>query len=293
MSAGTQPKHSDTGSETPELSANPRVLEVVGALIDRVEELIREQNVSYGEWRQAIGFMTEVANAGEVPLLMAYFEATVDEVANAASASSATAIEGPYYVPGAPTLEAPWVMPQRPDEPGQPLVFSGTVKTPHGRPIAGALLDVWHADATVPGSYSNIHPGQPDFNLRGKLRTDEQGRFELRTIRPAPYQIPDQGPTGRLLNALGRHSWRPAHIHVKLSADGHQPLTTQLYFQDDEFLDSDVARAVKNELILPLQQRKQPRLPPNPALRLPARADSPLTHQVPSLASSTRWHRGA
>jgi catechol 1,2-dioxygenase len=252
MSAGAKAMHSQTGIEIPEVTADPRVVEVVQPLIDRVRELIREKNVSYDEWHQAIHFMADLADAGEVPLLMAYFEATVDEVANAASASSTTAIEGPYYVPGAPMLEPPCVMPQRAEEPGEPLVFSGTVRTPDGHPIAGAVLDVWHADATVPGSYSNIHPGQPDFNLRGKLHTDEQGRFELRTIRPAPYRIPDQGPTGRLLNALGRHSWRPAHIHVKLTAHGYQPLTTQLYFQGDEFLDSDVASAVKDDLILAL-----------------------------------------
>lgn len=253
MSAGAEAMQSRPGAETPDITANPRALEVVQPLIDRVQEVIREKDVSYDEWRQAIQFMTDLAACGEVPLLMAYFEATVDEVANAASASSTTAIEGPYYVPGSPMLEPPYAMPQRPDEPGEPLVFSGTVKSPDGQPIAGAVLDVWQADATVPGSYSNVHPGQPDFNLRGKLKTDEQGRFELRTIRPAPYHIPDQGPTGRLLKALGRHSWRPAHIHVKISADGYQPLTTQLYFQGDEFLDSDVASAVKDELILPLR----------------------------------------
>jgi catechol 1,2-dioxygenase len=253
MSTGAQAAHSETGVEIPDITANPRVVEVVQPLIDRVQELIREKNVGYDEWHQAVQFMVDVANCGELPLLMALFEATVDEVANAASASSPTAIEGPYYVPGAPMLEPPYVMPQRPDEPGEPLIFSGTVKNPQGQPIDGALLDVWHADATVPGTYSNIDPGPPEFNLRGKLDTDEQGRFELRTVRPAPYHIPDEGPTGRLLNALGRHSWRPAHLHVKLSADGYQTLTTQLYFQDDEFLDSDVARAVKDDLILPLQ----------------------------------------
>jgi catechol 1,2-dioxygenase len=254
MSAGTQPMHSQTGVEIPGITANPRVVDVVQPLIDRVQDLIRERNVSYDEWHQAIHFMMDLANSREMPLLMdVFFEATVDAVASAAGASSTTAIEGPYYVPGAPMLEPPCVMPQRPDEPGEPLVFSGTVKAPDGKSIVGALLDVWHADATVPGTYSNIHPGQPDFNLRGKLHTDEQGRFELRTIRPAPYRIPDQGPTGRLLNALGRHTWRPAHIHIKLSADGYQPLTTQLYFQGDEFLDSDVASAVKDDLILPLQ----------------------------------------
>ena len=228
--------HSETGVEIADITANPRVIEVVQPLLDRIQELIREKNVSYDEWHQAIKFMMDVANCGEVPLLMAYFEATVDEVANAASVSSTTAIEGPYYVRGAPMLKPPCLMPQRPDEPGEPLVFFGTVKTPDGEPIVGALLDVWHADATVPGTYSNIDPGTPDFNLRGKLQTDEQGRFELRTIRPAPYRIPDQGPTGRLLNALGRHPWRPAHIHVKLSADGYQPVTKQLYFRGDDFL---------------------------------------------------------
>lgn len=254
MSAATQPMHTQPGLELSDVTANPRVVEVVQPLIERVQEVIREKHVSYDEWHQAVGFMIDLANSGEVPLLMAYFEATVDEVASTGSASSASAIEGPYYVPGAPMLPPPCVMPQRPDEPGEPLVFSGTVKTPDGQPIAGALLDVWQADATVPGSYSNIHPGQPDFNLRGKLHTDEHGRFELTTIRPAPYRIPDQGPTGRLLGALGRHAWRPAHIHVKLSADGYQPLTTQLYFEGDDFLDSDVASAVKDELILPLQR---------------------------------------
>jgi len=253
MSAATQAMQSRHGVEIPDITANSRVVEVVQPLIDRVQEVIREKNLSYDEWHQAIHFMIDLANAGEVPLLMAVFEATVDEVANAASTSSTTAIEGPYYVPGAPMLEPPYVMPQRPDEPGEPLVFFGTVRTPDGQPIVGALLDVWQADATVPATYSNIDPGQPDFNLRGKLKTDEQGRFELTTIRPAPYHIPDQGPTGRLLNALGRHSWRPAHIHVKISADGYQPLTTQLYFQGDQFLDSDVAGAVKDELIVPLQ----------------------------------------
>jgi catechol 1,2-dioxygenase len=261
MSAGTQSTHSETGVELPGTTANQRVVEVVGPLLDRIQGLIREKNVSYDEWHQAIHFMVELADSGEVPLLMAYFEATVDEVANAVSASSPTAIEGPYYVPGAPMLEPPFVMPQRPGEPGEPLVFSGTVQTTDGQPIAGALLDVWHADATVPGTYSNVDPGHPDFNLRGKLRTDERGRFELRTIRPAPYHIPDQGPTGRLLNALGQHPWRPAHIHVKLTADGYEPLTTQLYFRGDEYLDSDVARAVKDELILPLERAENDRAP--------------------------------
>src|SRR5579859_1411431 len=123
MSAGAEVVHSQTSIEVPDITANPRVVEFVQPLIDRVHELIRETNVSYEEWHQATHFLADLADAGEIPLLMAYFEATVDEVANTASASSTTAIEGPYYVPGAPLLEPPCVMPQRPNEPGEPLVF--------------------------------------------------------------------------------------------------------------------------------------------------------------------------
>lgn len=107
MSAWAEAMQSRPGVETPDITANPRVVEVVQPLIDRVQEVIREKDVSYDEWRRAVQFMTDLAACGEVPLLMAYFEASVDEVANAAAASSTTAIEGPYYVPGSPMLEPP------------------------------------------------------------------------------------------------------------------------------------------------------------------------------------------
>ena len=186
MSAGTQSTHSQTRVGTPDVTANPRVVEVVQPLIDRLQKLIREKNVSYDEWHQVVRFVIDVADSGEMPLLMdVFFEATVDAIANAASAASTAAIEGPFYVPGAPMVDPPCVMPQRPDEPGDPLLFSGAVTTAGGEPIVGAVLDVWHSDAKVPGTYSNIHPGQPAFKLRGKLRTDDEGRFEVATVRPA------------------------------------------------------------------------------------------------------------
>jgi catechol 1,2-dioxygenase len=240
-----------------EVVANPRVVEVVQPIIDFIKQQITERQVTYDEWHTAVQFMLRTAEAGELPLLMdAFFEATVDSVANVQSTASTSAIEGPYYVPGAPLVENPGDMPRRPDEPGEPLVFRGRVTSEDGPPLAGALLDIWHADAHIPGTYSNVHPGQPDFNLRGRVETDGEGRFEVRTIKPAPYPIPDQGPTGSLMNALGRHSWRPAHIHVKANAPGHRMLTTQIYFADGEFIDSDSCGAVKDELVVPLGKRE-------------------------------------
>ena len=133
-----------------------------------------------------------------------------------------------------------------------PLLFSGRVESADGTPLAGAVVDMWQS--TSDGMYSFFTPQLPGlFLLRGRLRTGAAGEFDVRTIRPVPYQIPREGPVGDLLeNVLGRHSWRPAHLHFKIDADGYQPLTTQLYFAGDPYLDSDTAGAVKDSLVIDL-----------------------------------------
>lgn len=246
--------HSTTTVEVGEIVVNPRVLEVVEPLIDKIGDHLRATDVRYDEWHAAVNFLVQVAKTGELPLLLdAFFEYIVDDNTNNGAAGTASAVEGPYYVPDSPMLANPGTMPQRPDEAGDTLVFCGRVVSTDGTPIGGALVDLWHADATVPGTYSNVHEGQPEYNLRGRLVADSDGRFEVRTIMPAPYPIPDQGPTGRLFHMLGRHSWRPAHIHAKVSAEGYRPLTTQVYFAGGHFLDSDCVKSVKDELIEPLE----------------------------------------
>lgn len=114
------------------------------------------------------------------------------------------------------------------------------------------MLDLWQADAE--GLYSAFNLPEPRFNLRGRLQTDDKGHFEVRTTVPAPYEIPKFGPTGALLNALGRHAFRPAHLHLKLTHKGFEPLNTQLYFAGDQWLDSDAANAVKGSLITKLEK---------------------------------------
>ncbi len=100
------------------------------------------------------------------------------------------------------------------------------------------MLDVWQISAD--GGYSQFHPGFPEYNLRGRLSADEQRRFEFETVVPQPNEIPTEGATGRLLAALGRSAYRPAHIHLKLSHEGHRPLTTQIHFAGNPWLDRDV-----------------------------------------------------
>jgi catechol 1,2-dioxygenase len=136
----------------------------------------------------------------------------------------------------------------RDGERGTPFVFQGTVTDLDGTPLEGARVELWHADDD--GFYSQFAPGIPEWNLRGTILTGADGRFTFHTIKPAPYQIPTDGSCGALIAAAGWHAWRPAHLHLKVSAPGKQLITTQLYFQGGQHVEDDVAQAVKPELIL-------------------------------------------
>lgn len=238
---------------------NERAVKLFGDLMDLLQDFIRRHDLTYDEYRAAVMFLHEVGQSGEMPLLLDVFvESTVNEVNFKDKPGTPACIEGPYYVPDSPELTPPVELPQRADEPGEVLFFSGTVKSSAGRPLAGALLDVWHS--TADGFYSNVHPNVPPGILRGRFRADDAGRFEFRSVVPSPYEIPKSGPTGRLLEeVLGRHAWRPAHVHFKVGAEGHEILTTQVYFQGDKWLGSDVAGADHNDtLAVPLERHSDP-----------------------------------
>lgn len=225
-----------------------RADELVAAVIAAIHHVIAAHDVDYAEYQAAKQWLIDVGAAGEWPLLLDVFvESAVEQQVARGGAGSDGTILGPYYLPDAPVLEPPFEMPRRPDERGEMLVMSGAVFSVGGEPLPGALLDVWHADAD--GLYSGFSD-LPSGILRGKLIADADGRFALRTIVPAPYTIPHDGPTGRMIAACGRHPWRPAHIHLLVSAAGHETLTTQLYMADSEYLRDDVATAVKDSLIV-------------------------------------------
>jgi catechol 1,2-dioxygenase len=243
--------------ETGEGAASARLEAVFDELVGELRALIRRRKIAYAEYHRALEFLAEVGRAGEIPLLLDVFlETTVDEVSHGGRQGTESCLEGPYYVAGAPELARPYVLPQRAAEPGEVLVFSGTVRSTDGRPLEGAELDLWQADAT--GRYSQFDYPEPRYNLRGRLRTDAQGCFEVRTVVPAAYEIPKTGPTGRLLAALGRHAFRPAHLHAKVTHEGCEPLTTQLYVGGDRWIDSDVVGAVKPSLVANLVKHDSP-----------------------------------
>jgi catechol 1,2-dioxygenase len=221
------------------LETRPTTEERLGAIVD-----------DFDEYRIATEWLTAAGQQDfQIPLLLDLFlSTTVDDVEATAPGSTESNVEGPFYLPDMPMLEAPYVLPRRPDEPGDVLVFSGTVTATDGTPLAGALVDVWQDNGI--GEYSHFHPGVPEHNLRGRLLTDAEGRFELETILPVAYSIPTDGAVGQLLAALGRDAFRPAHVHFKVTHETASPLTTQIYFAGDRWLDDDVVvGAVKPELV--------------------------------------------
>jgi protocatechuate 3,4-dioxygenase beta subunit len=138
------------------------------------------------------------------------------------------------------------------------LFCSGTVRSTDGALLGGAILDMWQADAHGAYSHFNIPADQAKYNLRARVIADQNGKFDVQTWVPAPYQIPKDGPTGALLTAMGRHPWRPAHLHVRLTHESCESLTTQIFFENDPWIDSDVVGAVKQSLIVRLKRHDDP-----------------------------------
>ena len=134
------------------------------------------------------------------------------------------------------------------EEASEPLVMSGRVTDPEGQPVADALIEVWQ---TAPNQLYDVQDSdQPEGHLRASFRTDAAGAYRFRTIMPVSYPIPDDGPAGQLLAAMGRHPFRPAHIHFMISAPGYRTLVTHLFFEGDEYLESDAVFGVKPSLVV-------------------------------------------
>jgi hydroxyquinol 1,2-dioxygenase len=236
--------------ETPE----PRLREIMLSLIGHLHAFVREVGLTEAEWFQAIAILTEAGRMcsdkrQEFILFSDTLGASmVVDLLNHRKPDGATesTVFGPFHRQGA--LEMPWGGNiARLDKTGMPALVGGQVVDLDGRPIEGALLDVWQAQSS--GLYDSQDANLHEMHMRGKFRTDGEGRFLVRTVRPVHYPIPSDGPVGAMLRATGRHPWRPAHIHFVVSAEGYEPVTTHIFDRQDEYLTSDAVFAVKESLI--------------------------------------------
>lgn len=233
---------------------NPRLKEIMESFVTHLHAFIREVELTQEEWAQGIEFLTRTGQICDEKrqefILFSDVTGTsmlVDAI-NHRFSSDATesTVFGPFYRQGA--QELPMGASISLDDRGEPTVVSGRVLSTDGTPIPYALLDVWETDEN--GLYEQQDPEQPDMNLRGKFRTDSEGCYCFVGIKPVSYAIPNDGPVGQLLRALGRHPFRPAHIHLLVSAEGFAPVTTHLFVKGDPYLDSDAVFGTKDSLVV-------------------------------------------
>jgi hydroxyquinol 1,2-dioxygenase len=234
---------------------DPRFQEIMTSLIQHLHAFIREVNLTEAEWMTGIQFLTAVGQRcdekrQEFILLSDTLGATtMKDLINNRKPPGVTeyTILGPFYRPDAPEL--PRSANIADGLPGEAVILKGSVLSAEGHPVPNARLDVWQSDAE--GFYDLQMADLDGMALRGVFHTDGEGSYAVRTIKPAFYPIPTDGPVGRMLLAMGRHPFRPAHVHFMISAAGYEPVTTELFVSDDPYLDSDAVFGVRESLIVP------------------------------------------
>jgi hydroxyquinol 1,2-dioxygenase len=245
---------------------DPRFKRVVTSLIGHLHDFVRDVDLTEPEWFAAIQFLTDVGNTctdkrQEFILLsdtlgVSVLVITLNHPADQGIAEST--VIGPFYREDASELPRGSNLAE--GVKGEPTVYSGRVLDQDGRPLDNALLDIWSGDGE--GNYDLQMGGDTKMKARGKIRTDAEGRYWFRSIRPTFYPVPTDGPVGRMLLKMGRHPYRPGHIHMIVSAPEHLPVTTHLFVAGSQYLDSDAVFGMKESLVAKFE-RHPPGIGPN------------------------------
>jgi hydroxyquinol 1,2-dioxygenase len=229
-----------------------RLKEVLAHLVRHLHAFAKDARLTHAEWKAAIDFLyaagrisSEKRNEFMLASDVLGLSALVDLLNQPAGATEGSEL-GPFYAEGSPLLPVGADLVR--DNAGERVLVRGRVLDTAGRPIAGALLDFWQAAAN--GLYPEQDKRQDPFNLRFRMKTDVEGRYAFATIKPAPYSVPYDGPVGALLRAGGREAWRPAHFHFIVSAEGHVPVVTELFSDDDAYVERDAVFGVRESLVV-------------------------------------------
>jgi hydroxyquinol 1,2-dioxygenase len=257
--------------------ADPRLKQVMGSLVRHLHAFVRDVQLTEAEWEQGIGFLTDTGHRctgkrQEFILLSdtlgVSMLVTAMNQSRPAAATEAT-VFGPFHTDDAPALADGADLADGasgPDAgrsgraPGRPLWAEIEVTDLEGRPLAGAEVDIWQADAE--GLYDVQRPELGEQRrARAVMFTDALGQLRFRGLVPTPYPVPTDGPVGRMLLATGRHPWRPAHVHFRIRAEGYATLITHLFRDPDPYLDSDVVFGVRSSLVARFEEHGPGRLP--------------------------------
>ena len=237
---------------------NPRLKQVMASLIQHLHAFAKDIDLTQEEWDLAIDFLTKTGQIcsderQEFILLsdVLGFSMLVDAINNRRPAGATeNTVYGPFHVLNAPIRQMGDNISL--DGKGERCLFEGRVIDIHGEPLEGACVDVWSDNAD--GFYDVQQPGiQPQWNNRGRFITGKDGVYRFFGIKPVSYPIPDDGPVGKMLGSLGRHPYRPAHMHYLVTAPGHQRIVTHTFVGDDKYISDDTVFGVKETLVAPFE----------------------------------------
>ncbi|ACM31240.1 catechol 1,2-dioxygenase [Rhizobium rhizogenes] len=242
-----------------------RIKEIMNRVLGDLFQAIDDLDISMNEVWSAVAYLGAAGRNNELGLIAPgiglehFLDLRLDEEERRAGLAGGTSrtIEGPLYIAGAPECQGFARLDDGSDQ-GEVLFMQGQVRDQNGKPVGGAVVDVWHANTL--GNYSHFDPQQAPYNLRRRIVTDTEGRYRFRTIMPSGYSTPPGGSTEELLFAVGRHGHRPAHIHFFVEAPAHRHLTTQINIEGDPYLFEDFAFGTRNDLIPPVIRINDPKL---------------------------------
>lgn len=234
---------------------NPRLREVMSSLVTHLHDFAKDVSLTHAEWEQGISFLEragEISNKERHEFVLLSdvlgLSSLVDMI-NSRSEGTSSSVLGPFHISGSPPLAIGGDM--KGDFPGPVLLAEGVVKNVGGEPIEGATLDIWQ---TAPnGLYSSQDPDQETYSFHGIQTTAADGRYGFTSVRPVEYTVPTDGPVGDILNACGRHPWRPSHLHFIVKAEGYRNLVTEVFPEDDPYLDQDTVFGVREDLVMRYQ----------------------------------------
>ncbi|WP_413615303.1 catechol 1,2-dioxygenase [Halomonas cupida] len=237
-------------------AGSERGKQILHRLLSDIYRLIDDFDVSPEEFWQSVALLNALGKDSQFGLLAPglgfdhYLDMRMDAADESRGLNGGTprTIEGPLYVAGAPESQGEARMDDGTDTDAEVMWLTGQVRDTEGKPVAGARVEIWHADSK--GNYSFFDPSQSEYNLRRTILTDDEGRYRVRSIIPSGYGCPPDSPTQQVLDLLGRHGQRPAHIHFFISAQGHRHLTTQINLAGDPYTYDDFAFATRDELVV-------------------------------------------
>jgi hydroxyquinol 1,2-dioxygenase len=256
----TEDNITDLAVERWATARDPRLAELMTALVRHLHDFAREVRLTEAEWMGAIQWLNragQISNAKReefiltsdvvgLSMLVVQMNHRLDPRATPAT------VLGPFHIEGSPELEYGADMSQ--GLPGTPLFISGVVKDLDGNPVPGAVLDLWQADNE--GLYESQHADVDEARLRAKYTSREDGGYCVRTVAPLGYTIPMDGPVGELISQTEISHFRPAHVHFLLNVPGYEPLITHLFEEGADYLDSDVVFGVKEQLVVRYEKRE-------------------------------------